>query len=171
MAEAKRSLCDEQVYSKVFMEYVDVLYNYIYYQCGDAGMAQDITQDAFMKLWLNCSGVTPSKAKGYVFKSAKNALLNTIKRDKVKLKFQQNQLISTEKETPVYLLEQKEFSAALEQAISELPEHQRVVFLMSRIDKLTYKEIGELLGISKQAVEKRIYKALEKLRKLYKNID
>ena len=73
-------------------------------------------------------------------------------------------------ESPEYLLEEKEFKERLENAISALPEKQRVVFLMSRIDKKTYKEIAEILGISKQAVEKRIYNALDTLRQISKKI-
>jgi len=54
--------------------------------------------------------------------------------------------------------------------MTNLPEKQRVVFLLSRIDKKTYKEIAGMLDISKQAVEKRIYNALDTLRKVNKNI-
>ena len=50
--------------------------------------------------------------------------------------------------------------------IADLPEKQRVVFLLSRIDKKTYKEIAEIVGISKQAVEKRMYNALDTLREV-----
>ena len=67
-------------------------------------------------------------------------------------------------------MEEKELHAQIEAAISELPEKQRVVFLLSRIDKKTYKEIAEIIGISKQAVEKRIYNALDTLRKVSKSI-
>jgi RNA polymerase sigma-70 factor (ECF subfamily) len=45
-----------------------------------------------------------------------------------------------------------------------LPEKQRLVFLLSRIEKMTYKEIAELLDISVKAVEKRMHKALVSLR-------
>ena len=44
------------------------------------------------------------------------------------------------------------------------------VFLMSRIGKNTYEEIVEIIGISKQAVEKRMYNALDKLRLISKKI-
>jgi len=46
-----------------------------------------------------------------------------------------------------------------------MPENQRIVFLMSRMDQLKYTEIAENLGISQKAVEKRMTRALGFLRK------
>ena len=63
-------------------------------------------------------------------------------------------------------MEEEEFRLRLEKAIAELPEKNRVVFLMNRIDKLTYKEIADQLNLSVKAVEKRMHKALLKLRSL-----
>lgn len=49
-------------------------------------------------------------------------------------------------------------------ALNGMPEKQRTVFLMSRIENLKYTEIAEKVGISVKAVEKRMTKALEYLR-------
>jgi len=157
-------------FTRVFNEYSKTLYNYLYYKCGDANLSEDLTQEAFMKLWQNCREVNFETAKGYIFKTANNKMLNQFSHQKVKLKFQQKKHISHTNESPSFLLEEKELHEELERVISNLPEKQRITFLMSRIDKKTYKEIAEILEISKQAVEKRIYKALDTLRKVNKNI-
>jgi RNA polymerase sigma factor (sigma-70 family) len=67
-------------------------------------------------------------------------------------------------------LEEQEFKQQLEKAISDLPEGQREVFLLNRIDKKTYREIAEMLGVSVKAIEKRMHKALKALRVLTKRI-
>ncbi|MBX2818016.1 MAG: sigma-70 family RNA polymerase sigma factor, partial [Saprospiraceae bacterium] len=72
--------------------------------------------------------------------------------------------------SPEFLLEEKEFKRLLEDAISALPEGQRAVFLLNRIDKKTYREIAEDLSISAKAVEKRMHKALASLRKIHKKV-
>ena len=113
----------------------------------------------------------PSHAKGYVFKTAKNLLTNVYKHQQVVLAFERIPKSEGHQESPAYLLEEKELKAQLEAAIAALPEKQRIVFLMSRIDKQTYKEIAISLGISKQAVEKRMYKALDALRKVIAGIN
>lgn len=170
MSSNKTSLCEEQVYTKIFNEYVTTLHNYLFFKTGNSSLSKDLTQEAFTKLWQNCASVILESAKGYVFKTANNMLINEHKHQQVVLKFQKKPQRQHSVETPEYLLEEKEFKKELEAAIAALPEKQRIVFLMSRIDKKTYKEIAEILEISKQAVEKRMYNALDALRLIAKNI-
>ena len=129
-------------------------------------MAYDLTQEAFTRLWQNCASVLFDSAKGYVFKTANNLLLNQYEHQKVVLKFQQKPALPHTNESPEFILEENELKERLEAAISALPEKQRVVFLLSRMEKKTYQEIADMLDISKQAVEKRIYNALETLRQV-----
>jgi len=170
MEPVKPSLCEESTFTLIFKEYSKTLHNYLYYKTGNPGLSRDLTQEAFMRLWKNCKSVRYDTAKGYVFKTAKNLLMNEYAHQKVVLKFESNPTLSYTNQSPEYLLEEKELKERLERAIAELPEKQRVVFLMSRIEKKTYKEIAELLDISKQAVEKRMYNALDQLRQVTKNI-
>lgn len=170
MTGVQKSVCDKVVYSQIFREYSKTLFNFLYYKSGNQKLAEDLTQEAFLKLWINCSKVNFEKAKGYVFTTGQNLMLNTFKHNKIKLKFENLGHSGKDAETPAYLLEEKELKKQIEEAISELPEKQREAFLLSRIDKKTYKEIAEILGISRQAVEKRIYNALDSLRKISKLI-
>ena len=93
-------------------------------------------------------------------------MINNYNHQKVVLKFESIPRTDRSNESPEFLLEEKELKDKLEAAIAALPEKQRVAFLLSRIEKKTYKEIAEILGISKQAVEKRIYNALDSLRQV-----
>ena len=121
-------------------------------------------------MWQNCARVIFETAKSYVFTTANNLLLNEYKHQKVVLKFQEKPQADRTLEDPAYLMEEREWKDKIEAAIAALPEKQRVVFLMSRVDKKTYQEISEVIGISKQAVEKRIYLALATLREVSKRI-
>jgi RNA polymerase sigma-70 factor (ECF subfamily) len=62
-------------------------------------------------------------------------------------------------------LEEKEYLDKYQTALSNLTEEKRVAFLLNRVEGKKHKEIAEILGISRKAVEKRIYTALEQLRK------
>lgn len=171
MASGPSNLCQEKTFSEVFRSYSKNLYNYLYYKSGNASLSQDLMQEAFTRLWKNCARVALLTAEGYVFKVANNLLLNEYEHRKVVLRHQQAQPgREASIESPQYLLEEQELKAALDKAIADLPEKQRVVFLMSRIDKKTYQEIADLLDISRQAVEKRMYKALDTLRTVVKGI-
>ena len=67
-------------------------------------------------------------------------------------------------------MQEKEYHIKFQKALSNLTEAQREAFLMNRIEGKRFKEIAEILDISTKAVEKRIYGALEKLRKEIKEL-
>jgi RNA polymerase sigma-70 factor (ECF subfamily) len=105
-----------------------------------------------------------------LFTVANNLFLNQAKHQKVVLKFEQRGHTQRTDEDPAFLLEEQEFKTRLEKAINDLPEGQREVFLMNRLDKMKYREIAEALNISVKAVEKRMHKALLALRKISKKV-
>jgi len=147
-----------------------LLNNYIFYKCGNAELASDIVQDAFLKFWKNCKKIIPSKAKSFLYTIATNLFLNEYSKSNVVLHFKSTVKKDYTNESPEFLLEEKEFSQKLQNAISSLTDAQREAFLMNRIDGKKYREIAEILEISVKAVEKRIHNALVNLRKEIKNI-
>ncbi len=159
------NVCEEKIYKKVFMENNKDFQNYFYYKYGDLDKAKDLLQDAFVKLWNNCKDVSYSKAKGYVFILVKNAFMNDFKREKMKQEHHStmNKRLF-EIESPDYVLEEKEFLDKLNLTLKLLPNKEREVFLLNRIDQKKYREISELLGISVKTVEKRMHNALVFLR-------
>lgn len=166
----KRSVCEKENYEIIFNNYSKSMRNYMYYKCGDLQQAEDIVQDAFIKLWNNCKKVIFEKAKSYLFTIANNAFLNEIAHKKVVQNYQKLNLKVSTNLTPEFLMEEKEFMEKLKAAIDKLPEKQREVFLLSRIDKKKYAEIAEITGITVKAVEKRMSQALVTLREKIGNI-
>jgi RNA polymerase sigma-70 factor (family 1) len=158
--------CKETVFSDFFFKNSKPLRNYLLYKFGNQDHAEDVTQEAFIKLWQNCADVPIEKAKSYVYTIANNASLNIISHQKVVLNYAK----STPKkestnESPEFILEEDQFKSKLLLAIEKLNETQRVAFLMHRIDGKKYAQIAEELAISVKAVEKRIHLALVELRK------
>jgi RNA polymerase sigma-70 factor (ECF subfamily) len=131
----------------------------------------DLIQEAFSKIWENCSKIDYRKAKTYLFTSVNNLFLNTVKHQKVVLKYAKNApYLDKDNQSPEYLLEEEEFKLKLKNAIADLSEVQREVFLMNRIDGKKYREIAEILNISQKTVEKRMSGALQLLRAKIENI-
>lgn len=158
--------CDELIFSKFFKDHIKALRNFLFYKYGNKDQADDLAQDAFIKLWQNCASVPLEKAKSYVYTIANNSNLNQIAHQKVVLRYEKNFVGSDRtNENPEYILEEKQFQSKLLKAIEELNEKQRVAFLMHRIDGKKYSEIAVELDISVKAVEKRIHLALLALRK------
>jgi len=174
MTESENSTCNESVFDQFFRTNAKLLRNYLFYKFGDMEQAEDLVQETFIKLWNNCSKVSLDKAKNYVFTVATNLGISKTRHEKVKLKYQNyithRNTDRSEESSPEFILLEKEYMEKLKNAIAMLPERQREVFLLSRIDKKTYREIAALSGVSVKAIEKLMHKALVKLREKIKNI-
>ncbi|MGB2128905.1 MAG: RNA polymerase sigma factor, partial [Flavicella sp.] len=162
------SVCEAKVFEQLYQKYSKILYSFIYYKCGDKAQAEDLVQDTFVKMWQHCEKVVFEKAKSFLYTVANNQFLNQVAHKKVVLKHRVHLKSRNDNESPEFILEEKEFMKKLQNAISELTEAQREVFLLNRIDKKKYREISEMLGISEKAIEKRMHGALLKLREKLK---
>lgn len=157
------NVCEEKVFNAIFNSNSKTIFNYIYYKYGNEEKAYDAVQEAFVKLWENCAKVAPEKAKAFVYKVANNLYLNVLKAEKVRLKYA-DKAPKTSSESPEFLMEEKEFKEKLDRALNSLPENQRIVFLLNRIDGKKYAEIAVMEGVSVKAIEKRMHLALKTLR-------
>jgi RNA polymerase sigma-70 factor (ECF subfamily) len=159
------NVCDEQLFSAIYNKLSDSLYHFLYYKFGEEYLPSDKVQEAFVKLWQNCAKVAPNKAKSYLFTIGNNLMLNEVAHKKVVLRYRQRPQKTADRESPEFLLRQKEYQEKLNKAINQLTEAQRVAFLLNRVEGKRFKEIAEILEISVKAVEKRVYSALKELRK------
>ena len=159
------NICEEKLFDELFRQYSKDVHDFLYYKFGKENNPKDLVQEAFIKLWNNCHKVVPEKARSFLFTVANNQMLNELSKKKTVLDYAQQKPKQHTPESPEYLLEEKEYMDKLQNAINNLTEEQRVTFLLNRIEGKKHKEIAEMLGISRKAVEKRIYTALNKLRK------
>jgi RNA polymerase sigma-70 factor (ECF subfamily) len=111
------------------------------------------------------------QAKSFLYTTAIRLSLNQIKHNKVVSNFEiVSKPNSINQESPEFLLEEIELKVLLENAINNLPEKQRTVFLMNRFENQSYSEIASILDLSVKAVEKRMHLALVSLRKIVRNV-
>ena len=169
-SNTEENICQDEVFNKVFETYSKDLYQFLYYKYGAANNPHDLVQEAFIKLWNNCHKVVFAKARAFLFTVANNQMLSELAKKKTALNYAEVKPKEYSHETPQYILEGKEYETKLETAIAELSNEQRVAFLLNRIEGKKHQEIAEILGISRKAVEKRIYTALAKLRQKVENL-
>lgn len=166
MSEQKKSVCEEKNFDSLFNTHYESATNYIYYKCGNLQQAEDIVQDAFLKIWKKCAEVIYSTARAFLYTICNNALRNEFAHQKVVLRYEAIPKNDKDIESPDFVLETEEFKNKLESAIANLSTKEREVFLLSRIDKKTYKEIAEITNITVKAVERRMSNAFINLRKV-----
>jgi RNA polymerase sigma-70 factor (ECF subfamily) len=163
MFQEKKGIQQDE-FDRIFANWYDPIRNFIYYKSGNIEIAEDIAQDTFLKIWEKREGIKKETVKSLLYTIANNLYLNKLDHEKVVFKFTNNFQKKMISESPEYELEMKEFDKKLQNALAQLDEKKRSVFLMNRIDELTYNQIADTLGITVKAVEKRMEKALSFLR-------
>jgi RNA polymerase sigma-70 factor (family 1) len=152
-------------FKDLFELHFDAVRNYIYYRSGNAEAATDIAQETFLRVWEK-QPADLSHITGLLFKIANDEFISQYRRQKVITKFRMAAKNDHSAGSPEDQVMFEEMNSRYETALVNLPEKQRVVFLMSRYDQLKYQEIAERLGLSVKAVEKRMNLALTYLKKV-----
>lgn len=146
----------------------DVVRNYIYYRSGDSEKATDIAQETFLRVWEKQLVTNEKNSKGLLFKIAGDLFVSDYRKQKTVLQFRLNTKPETASQSPEDQMQFEELKSNYERALAALPEKQRTVFMMSRVDQLKYHEIAEALELSVKAVEKRMKNALDYLKLVIK---
>lgn len=171
MESPKHKLCKESYFNSFYLEHIQAVNNFAYYKCGDKAISLDFAQDAFVKIWENCSKIDFAKAKTYLFTTVNNMFLNAVRHKKVVMSYaKEAPYMDKTNLNPEFLMEEEEFKKKLLLVISDLKEEQREVFLLNRMEDKKYREIAELLDISQKTVEKRMSAALKILREKVEEI-
>lgn len=155
---------DEVAFKELYDLYYNDLVKFSYYYVRDKDAAEDIVQDVFFKIWTTRSNLDPQKnIKTFLFKITSNYSLMALRKIRVREKFARTKP-NTIVESPEQDFIRNEFDKIHSDAIFSLPPKCRTIFCLSRVDKLTYKEIATSLNISVKTVESQMGKALRKLK-------
>lgn len=150
---------------------------------GDEMDAEDIAQQVFIRVWRSAPRYEPTaKFTTWLFKITRNLVFNELRRRKRHTarsldltEGEDDRPIQTEDATakaPDTELLDVEMQSAIQRAIDELPETQRMAIVLRRYDEFSYEEIGEILDLSVPAVKSVIFRARTELReKLRRYLD
>lgn len=122
--------------------------------------AEDLVQDCLIKLWEQKDRLKAGSIEGYFASMVRNKSIDFLRKKKPKIIATDDVQIAVEDNSS---LELAELSAKIDTVIDGLPERCREVFVLSRFEKMSYKEIAESLVISTKTVENHISKALKVL--------
>lgn len=133
---------------------------------GDENQAEDLIQDFFASLWEKRGTLPQLETVGpYLRRSARNRSLNYL-RDQKKIPVDNGEIPETVPAVPVpSAMETQELRARIHGAINQLPDRCRMVFMMSKLDDMSHREIAQSLDISTKTVENQMTRAYRFLRK------
>lgn len=142
------------------------LYGYAIKFLRDKEDAKDIVQDVFEKLWIHRNNVEFDKAKSWMFTTAHNAMINfSTRKGRMQLS---NEIGKYENGsvTPNSF----ESNQVVERAVSILPPVQKSVILLRDLEGYSYKEIGDILGLTDSQVKVYLFRARNKIKKQLKGL-
>jgi len=133
--------------------------------------AEDLTQEVFVRM-LNSAETAPPDV--YVFQIAQNLLVDRARRTKVRDRYRDRALAEADRDfdflDPHRLAESREQWATFVEALGDLPERMRTMFILYRIENMSQDAIGASYGISASAVKQQVAKAMALLAKKMRDV-
>lgn len=154
-------------FENLFRQFHPALVAYAYNFLKSREDAMEVVQDVFVSIWNKRDELQfDAGLKGYLYAATRNKSLNYIQKKKLPTVTFSPALHDGQSENPAdEALETAELEVALYDEIYQLPEKCRKIFLLSRQEGMTYREIAESLNISIKTVENQIGIALKRIRK------
>jgi RNA polymerase sigma-70 factor (ECF subfamily) len=154
--------------------YQNRLVNVLYQVVGDQSEAEDLAQDVFLKVY-KAAGRYRAEARfsTWFYRIATNTALNALKakrrRPTVSLDEMEEQgrsvnALSATPDPPDRVLQRAEVVRAVQRALHQIPERQRMAVILHRFEGLSYQEIAEALRVSIDAVDAMLRRAKASLR-------
>lgn len=158
---------DKVAYTEIYNRYFSLLYLHALKRLRDEEAARDLIQDLFATLWLKREVLTTkTNLSNYLYTAVRNGVFNFIAHQKVASRYISELPDKVEPSECItdHLARERQLAALIEKEIAELPEKMREIFLLSRVEGLSHKEIAARLGISELTVKTQVKNALRILR-------
>ena len=172
----------EQAYSTLLDDFQQKVYATCISFVPNTEDAEDVAQEVFVEVFNSIHKFKgDSKLSTWIYRITTNKCLEFIRKKNTKKRFAFMQSITgnaipfdktdyfTEMNHPGIALENKETSETLFSAINQLPEAQRVVFTLHKVDGKSYNEISEITEKSLSSVESLMFRSKKNLQKLLEN--
>jgi RNA polymerase sigma-70 factor, ECF subfamily len=146
--------------------YEDIIFSLALHILRNSSEAEDVTQEAFTKLWENIKRVESETAKQWLTTVTKNICIDRIRKRRNETQVDESHSTSEDKPSlePVNALDQQQVSDWLMRAIDRLKEPYRSLIVLREIKQQGYTGIGQYLDLSESQVKVYLHRARQLLR-------
>jgi RNA polymerase sigma-70 factor, ECF subfamily len=140
------------------------IFRWIYGLCERWHLAEDLTQDVFLKAWAALAQFQSGTSfRAWLFRIAGNALIDTQRGPRAAPPAPLPETVMSAQPNPVQMLLGQECATLVKEAVARLPESFRAAFLLRTQEELSYAEIAEALDITEETARWRLFKARQVL--------
>jgi RNA polymerase sigma-70 factor (ECF subfamily) len=140
-------------YNRSVEEFADSVYRFIRGNLKDEARANDIVQDSYERLWKNVNEIEYIVVKSWLFSTAYHIMIDIIRKEKRMTDLE----VILEQEI-IYESQYTDLNEILHKALDLLPEQQKSSVMLRDYEGYSYKEIGEITGLSEAQVKINIYR-------------
>lgn len=158
---------DAESFRKIYECYQGKVFLFAFRLTKSKSEAEEVVQEVFVRLWEKREQIKIERnLNNYVLTIAKNLVLDGLKKAAYDKTMQQKMYENMQalQNTSVDQLIEKELARFYQQAVDRLSPRQKVVFKLSREEELSYEEIAEKLGVSKNTVRNQVSDSLKSIR-------
>ena len=154
---------DEQAMSALLAQHWTPVVRYAFGLLGSWDTAEDVAQDAFVRLWARRKKLSGGSLGALIHRIARNAALDVLKSPRHAARREDPDLLAAER-APDRDVELSELKQAVAKALRNLPPRRREIFKLAREGGFSYEEIAAIMEISRQTVANHMSLALSDLR-------
>jgi RNA polymerase sigma factor (sigma-70 family) len=140
-------------YNRSVDEYSDSVYRFVRGNLKDDDRSNDIVQDSYEKLWRHVTEIEFTVVKSWLFSTAYHTMIDIIRREK-----RITGLEPAHEREMVHESQYTDLKEILHEALGRLPEQQKTSVMLRDYEGYSYKEIGEITGLSEAQVKINIYR-------------
>lgn len=157
---------DKDAFGEIYRLFISRIYRFIYYLVYDESLAEDITQDTFIKAWKSLPRFSLEKGtmQAYLFTIARNLVIdNQRKKRNISL----TEAVASDFETgenleKSYLKEEER--GLVREALSSLDASEKQIVILRYFEEFSYAEIAGVVGKNEGAIRVGVHRALAKLK-------
>lgn len=157
---------DKQAFECFYKQYYKRLYTFVLFLINSEEAAEDITQEAFTRLWEKRESLDEAGSlNGFVRQMSKHLVYDHCRKAKVKRSFEEQLGPHQMADDLLEKIHHKELEHVLKLAMSCLTPEKQAMFRQSRFENKTYAEIARNMGTTPKAVERHMAKSLSFIKK------
>lgn len=134
--------------------------------------AEDLTQEVLLRVALRGAAIDQARPDAYVFQIAANLLRDRARRFKVRDAYRttlDSAASFIDERDPDRVLQARQSLTTVLEALRELPERTRTIFVLFRLENMKQREIADMLGLSVRTVEQHVVRASVQLRERFED--
>lgn len=140
-------------YNRSVEEFADSVYRFIRGNLKDEERSSDIVQDSYEKLWRYVAEIEYPVVKSWLFSTAYNNMIDIIRKEKRMITLE-----PVHEQEMIYESQYSDLNEILHEALERLPEQQKTSVMLRDYEGYSYKEIGDITGLSEAQVKISIYR-------------